>query len=466
LKMIFYKKSMPEKINGKLVLIITSVCAFMTPFMVSSVNIALPTIGREFMANAVYLNWIVTAYLLTTAALLLPIGRIADIKGRVKILRIGLFVIAAGAALCAVSVNIHMLIVARVIQGIGASMDFSTSTAILVSSFPVEKRGKVLGFNVAVVYTGLSSGPFIGGLITEYFGWRGIFLFTLALSIAAIILVGAWYKTDWVEAKGEKFDLRGSVFYGASLVAIIYGFSLLPDFTGFALTAAGVIAFLLFIRYESKQDDPVLNTSLFLSNKAFAFSNIAALINYAATYAVSFLLSLYLQYIKLLTPKEAGIVLIAQPVMQAVFSPFCGRISDKIEPRIVASTGMFITAVGLCILTFLTEQTSLFFIIISLLFLGFGFALFSSPNTNAIMSSVEKKYFGVAASTQSTMRLMGQMFSMGIAMIIFSVFIGKIQITPKVHAALLTSIRIAFIVFSALCFTGVFASLSRGKIRE
>src|ERR1035437_3627249 len=273
-------------------------------------------------------------------------------------------------------------------------------TAILVSFFPFEERGKVLGINTAAVYTGLSSGPFLGGLITQHFGWRYIFFVNVLLGLLSLIIAFRKLKVEWAEARGEKFDFIGSIAYGVTLIIIMYGFSILPKMYGTYLIILGVIGFYIFSRFELKVRNPVFNMNLFTSNKAFAFSNLAALINYSATFAVGFLLSFYLQYIKGYNPQTAGIILVSQPVIMAVFSPISGKISDKTEPRIVASTGMIITTIGLFILIFLKVETSLFFIITSLVFLGFGFALFSSPNTNAVLSSVDKKFLGVAASTK------------------------------------------------------------------
>jgi MFS family permease len=193
-------------------------------------------------------------------------------------------------------------------------------------------------------------------------------------------------------------------------------------------------------------------------------SNLAAFIHYSATFAVAFFLSLYLQYIKKLSPQSAGAILVFQPVVMAVCSPFAGRLSDRIEPRIVASMGMALTAVGLFLLAFLQGNTGLEFVIADLILLGLGFALFSSPNTNAVMSSVEKRFYGVASGTLGTMRLTGQMLSMGIAMLIFAVHIGPTQITLEYFPVLLKSTRSAFILFGILCSGGVLASLARGRV--
>jgi MFS family permease len=245
----------------------------------------------------------------------------------------------------------------------------------------------------------------------------------------------------------------------------MYGFSLIPQMLGAELILVSIIGLVVFVMWELKVKAPVLDMNLFRGNTVFTLSILAALINYSATFAVTFLLSLYLQYIKGFNPEETGLILVSQPIMMAVFSPFAGRLSDRIEPRIVASAGMAFTTIGLLLFGFLSERTATGFIVGSLILIGFGFALFSSPNTNAVMSSVEKRFYGVASATLGTMRLTGQMLSMGIATLIFAVYIGSMAITPEYYPLFLRSIRIAFIVFAVLCFAGTFASLARGKVR-
>jgi len=344
-------------------------------------------------------------------------------------------------------------------------MIFSIGMAILTSVYPVGERGRALGINVATVYLGLSLGPFLGGLLTQYFGWRSIFLANVPIGLIVIVVVAWKLEGEWAGAKGEKFDFLGSGVYSLALVAIMYGLSRLPAALGAWLVLVGVVGIAAFAWWEARIGNPVLDVKLFGKNAVFAFSNLAALINYSATAAVGFLLSLYLQYIKGFSPQSAGLILVSQPVVQALFSPFAGRLSDRIEPRIVASLGMALTVIGLFCLTFLGPGTSLPFVVASLMLLGLGFALFSSPNTNAIMSSVERRFYGVASATLGTMRLTGQMLSMGIAMLLFSLYIGRVQITPEYYALFLRSAKTAFIIFSGLCFGGVFASLARGAVR-
>lgn len=446
-------------------LVIATLAAFITPFMGSAVNIALPAIGAEFAIDAVLLNWVSTAFILASAMFLVPMGRLADLRGRKRVFMagMGIYTVASILALCAGSAS--ALIACRITQGIGSAMTFGTGLPILISVFPPERRGRVLGINVAAVYLGLSMGPFLGGLITQHLGWRFIFLATVPMGIAILVLVPVYLEGEWAEAKGERFDLAGSLVYGAGLVALIYGFSRLPSTPGIVLSLAGAAALFAFYRIEVTVASPVMNMALFRDNVVFALSNFAALINYSATFASGFLLSLYLQYIKAMTPDSAGIVLVAQPVVMALLSPLAGSLSDRIEPRIVASIGMALTTVGISSFIFLDADTPLGLVVFGLVVLGLGFALFSSPNTNAVMSSVESRHYGVASGTLGTMRLTGQMFSMGIAMLIFALVMGRVPITPEHYGQFLASTRIAFTIFSALCFAGIFMSLARGKVR-
>ncbi|HLA98413.1 MAG TPA: MFS transporter [Anaerolineales bacterium] len=448
----------------RLALLATTAGSFLTPFLGSAVNVALPAIGAEFAMNAVQLSWVATAFLLAAAVFLVPLGKLADIHGQKKIFLAGMLLHLVSAISMLQVASANWLIALRAIQGIGSAMIFGTSVAILTSVYPPGERGRALGINVASVYTGLSSGPFLGGLLTQSFGWRSIFLASALLS-AAIILLTLWKLGDeWAGARGEKFDLPGSLLYALMLVAVMYGLAQLPSLLGAGLIVSGSLLLLVFIRWESRLESPVLNMRLFRQNRVFALSNLAALINYSATYAVSFLLSLYLQYIQGLPPHRAGLVLVAQPAMQAMFSPLAGRLSDRVESRVVASTGMALIALGLGGLAFLGAETPLALIVPLLMLLGFGFALFSSPNTNAVMGSVERRFYGVASATLGTMRLSGQMFSLGIAMLIFAVVIGRVPITPQYYPAFILSVRVAFAIFAVLCFGGIFASLSRGKL--
>jgi len=459
----------PNALTGTekgIVLLIAVLAGFLTPFDGAAVNIALPTIGSEFHMDVISLSWIATAYLIAAALFLVPFGKIADIYGRKKIFLYGIGIFAAASLVMTMVPSTNLMIAIRVIQGLGSGMIFGTTVAILSSVFPPGERGKALGIYITSVYFGLSLGPFLGGILTQNFGWRSIFFVNVPIGIAAILLVTWKLKGDWAECRGECFDLTGSVIYGVAIVAVMYGLSVATEGAGYALLFVGIVAAIVFVLYERRIAFPVLDMKLFTGNRIFAFSNIAALINYSATYAVTFLLSLYLQYTNGFTPESAGLILIAQPAIQAFVSPIAGKLSDRIEPSVVASAGMALTAAGLFLLIFLTDATPLWYLVVCLIVLGAGFGLFSSPNTNAIMSSVEKRNYGVASGMVGTMRLLGQMLSMGIAMLVFAVIIGPVEITPAYYPAFMASMHIGFILFAIFCVVGIFFSLVRGNMYE
>lgn len=290
--------------DKKTVLLIATLSSFLTPFMGSAINIALPAIGQEFAMDAVSLGWVATSYLLAASMTLVPFGRIADIYGRKKIFTGGILIFTVSSILSAISTSAIMLIAFRALQGIGSAMIFGTGIAILISVFPIGERGRALGINLAAVYLGLSLGPVLGGFLTEHFGWRSIFLANVPLALIIIAAVFWKLKGEWAEAKGEKFDLGGSIIYSLALFAILYGLTLLPALSGVWVIIIGILGILAFIRWETKVASPVLHMSLFKNNIVFAFSNLAALINYSATFAVAFLLSLYLQYTKRAQPAK------------------------------------------------------------------------------------------------------------------------------------------------------------------
>lgn len=439
-------------------LIVSTLASFLTPFAASSFNIALPTISGEYSLDAVSISWAALSYLLSSAMFLIPFGKIADLFGRKKIFLYGVSIFGLSCLLLAISPSGLYLIILRALQGVGASMIFGTSVAILVSEYPPAERGTVLGINSASVYVGLSTGPYLGGILTSFFGWRSIFYMGIAICITIIIFTIFKLKGDKPEYSGD-FDTLGAFFYSLTLLALMYGFSIIPSEGSLIPISIGLLGSIVFVWHESRIRNPVMNIALFRHNKTFAFSNLAMLINFSATYAINFLLSLYLQYLKGLKAEEAGLILVSTPIVQAVFSPLAGRLSDRFQPSKIASVGMGVTVLAILPLTFINEGSSIEYTVTCLAFLGGGLALFSSPNVNSIIGSVDRRLYGEASATFGTMRLLGQMLSMGVALIIFSAVIGRVEIAPPLYPSLVTSIRIAFMVFSTLCVTGVIASM-------
>lgn len=449
--------------SRKLVLIVATITSFMFPFMLSAVNIALPQIAREFSLNAVHLNWVPLSYVITTAIFMMPAGKLTDKLGAKKVLLFGMSLFLVGTLLCGFSVSAAMFICFRTLQGIGAALMATANTAALTTVYPPGERGKALGINVAGVYIGLSLGPFIGGVITQSLGWRSIFYIVIPIALFLLAALGS-LRFAWTEKKSGRFDYLGSVLFAAGLIWLFLGFSYAAEgLTGLSMIAVGIIFFGVFGFYEMRITEPVIQLDMFKNNRLVTFSSLAALINYSATYAVSFLLSLYLQYVKGFQPQTAGLILAVQPALQAFLSPLAGRLSDRVDPQKVSSYGMILTTAGLSLFVSLSEKTPIGLVIAALIILGFGFALFSSPNTNAVMGSVDKKYYGAASAALGLSRTVGQTLSMGITTVVLAIIMGKVSIDRQNLPAFIHSVHIIFVVVSVLCFLGIFASLARGK---
>jgi EmrB/QacA subfamily drug resistance transporter len=451
------------RVNRLVLQIVVSLACFSASVMSSGINIALPSIGRELGMDAIMLSWVVTAFLLANTVVVLPLGRVADIFGRKKIFLIGLCIFIPFNIACSLAPTGSLLIPARVFLGVGSAITLGTSMALLTSAFPSQERGRVLGINIAVVYSGLTLGPLLGGVLTEMLTWKSIFIFGALLALISLIL-GLWkIRGEWAEARGEGLDYVGVVIYMLALVAILYGFSNLPQLSSILITCGGIIAMAFFVFWESRTSFPLLHLGMFRGNLTFSMSNLAALFTYLATLGTGFLLALYLQYIKGFNPSVAGLIMITQPAIMAILSPFTGSLSDRLEPRMLSSIGIGLLSAGIIMLIFIDAATPLEIIIASMLVMGAGFGLFTSPNTNAIMSSVDKKFYGVATGTLATVRTLGQTMSLAITTILFTLFIGKEQIMPQNYPQFMQSMHIALIIFSILCVLGIFASLARGK---
>jgi EmrB/QacA subfamily drug resistance transporter len=442
--------------------------AFTTPFLSTSVNIALPTINTDFaVPDQALLNWLVTSYLLVTAIFVVPFGYIADKYGLKKVFVTGLSIIVISSILCAMSSSILMLMASRAIEGIGSAMIAGTSMAILTSAYSKKERGKVLGIYMAVMYGGLSLGPSLGGFIIQFGSWRFIYA-GIAVYALLVALLAAWKLADeGPAAVAGRFDLPGTILYGAVLVTLILGLTSLQETIGIAIFGLSLVLMAVFFWWELRQANPVLKISVFRKNTVFLFSNMTALINYCAIGAVPFMLSLYLQKIYGLDALTTGLIMIVQTLLMVVFSPMTGKLSDRIEPRIVASAGLAICAIGLVLFALISPGTPLWLVVMGLIFLGIGVAFFVSPNTNAIMSSVAKSDYAVASSMVSTMRMIGGILGLGITNLIFTYFMGHTEIPATgPYDLLMKSIQVAFAVMAGLCIVGVGLSLARGNLRK
>ena len=449
--------------NPALVLFITMMASFSTPFILSSINIALPAMAAELGMSARVMTWVSIAFLAASGVLLVPMGKLADIYGRRRAFRLGFFVFTAASLLCALAESAGWLVFFRFLQGTGSSMVFGTGIAILTSVFPPQRLGRAIGLTVASVYTGLCAGPVLGGVMVSALGWRSIFFANVLIGVAVLAAMHYGMRGEWRDARNDTFDLKGTLIYVPSMALLVLGSMTVRSGIGQLQCLAGAAGLLWFGRHELTAKHPILDVRMMAGNPRLLFANLAALINYSATFSIGFLLSLYLQYVKGLGPREAGLTLLWMPAVMALLSPAAGRISDKRDPGVIASAGMSVCLLGILLFSLITADYPQPLIWAGLAVTGFGLALFSAPNTTAVMSAVEPRYYSMASSTLSTMRVAGQMIGMLSVSVIFSFYLGKERLSAANADGLIASFRTAMALSAALCAAGIFASLKRGK---
>lgn len=439
--------------------------AFVTTFAGSALNLAIPAMGTHFDMGAAGVGWIVTLYTLIIASFSTPFGKLADTTGRRRILMIGVAGFGIVSLITVFSPNSAFLLIMRVLQGLTASMIFATNMPIAISVFPGKERGKAIGLVTSGTYAGLAMGPVLGGVLNNWFGWKSIFLFGTCVSIFAFACILKGVAKDSQEKPEDKQDVKGNILYIFMIASFIYGLTSFNSFRfGWVFIAIALVFGFAFVRTELASASPMIDVRIFASNMTYTLSNLTALFNYSATFALSYLVSIYLQVVMGFSSQAAGFVLITQPLFMAVLSPRMGRLSDKVAPYKLASFGMGLCALSLLFFGFINESTSIVLVIAALAIAGIGIAFFSSPNTNVIMSCVPPAKFGVANSILATMRTTGQSSGMAIITLVVSGTIGNVSLYQITPAQLISTIHIAFLIFTVLCAAGIFMSLQRKHV--
>lgn len=449
-------------------MILLTVCLaqFMAPFMLTAIGVALPSLGRELGASAVQIGLVEQTYVLSLGMVMLTFGRLGDIVGQRIMFLIGLIAFTSLTLVIGFATSIGMIIGLRFFQGLGAATMLSGSMALVAAAFPPSQRARKIGLVSTCTYVGLSAGPVIGGFITQHFGWRHIFFAPVPVGIAAVFICLFGMQEMEKNASGERMDWLGSAVYALAIGCIMTGAAHAQASFGLPLLAVGVGGLGLFLVLESRCASPLLDVRLLSGNRFFTLSSLAALGNYAATFGVVFFMSLFLQYAKGLSARQAGFILLLQPLMQVVTSPLAGRLAERIEIARLATTGMLMSGIGL-LLTALTLglQTPLWLVALELMLIGAGFGIFITPNTTAIMDSVERRQYGVASGMIGAMRTLGMATSLTTITLVFSLFMGDQAVTDANLPLFLLSMKTALVAFSFFSCLGVILSFSRGRRR-
>ncbi len=447
-----------------LTLISICVATFLMPLNMSSVNVALPAIAADLNVDAVLISWIPTMNLLGAIALQLPAGRIADMIGRKKVFLAGLLLFTLSSVAVILIDDIYWLLLMRLLQGIAGAMVFGTGMAIVSQVFAQHGRGMALGLTSTSVYLGLTCGPPIGGWLTEWWDWHAVFLAPLPLAVLCAVLV-AIHVRETERQQDQHLDWIGSLLFIAASSLFFVGLSELPELLGGMLALGGLLLLAAFVYQQEHSPYPLIRLRRMVQNLVFFRSIQASFLMYAANYPLQFLLSLYLQYIRGLSPADAGQLMLLQAMMMAILAPLAGRLSDRLEPRILASLGCVFFAIGFVILALLDQDSGLSQVVIALLVMGTGFGLFSSPNNNGALSVVPHDKLSIASSLLNISRTLGNMLGMAVVVFLFNLFIGNAQLVPEQYPALMRLLEIAFMLCAGYALMAAWRSWSRGKVR-
>jgi len=441
-----------------IVIAVSFITSFFAVFLSNGIIIGVPAIAQEFAMNNVIQNWVPTIFFLVVAVFTVPAGQISGKFGVKKTLLAGVILYLLASIGACLSFSTETFLIFRILQGAGVAFLNVSAMAMVVQAVKPQNRGKALGFTVTGVYLATSLSPVICGFLVQNLGWRSMFYFVIPFLVLCIILMVLKIDGEWKTYEKDKIDKIGSILYGIGILAFIYGFTTLTTTNGLLITVVGVILLIIFAAYELRQKSPVFNMHLF-KNKKFTSSNIAALCSYIAVMVITTILNYHFQYVRGWNAQMSGMILIITPIIMALMAPNAGKLSDKIHPQKLAAIGMGIATIAMVILTFLTKDTPLYLVVIAMILQGFGMGLFSSPNMNAIMSSVPPKEAPTASASQATMRTIGQTMSLGLLTLVFAWVMGSLELAPQYASMIVQASQTICLICTIACVLAVFASL-------
>ena len=460
-------------------LILTSVSlgSLMATLDGSIVNIALPAIQTDFRIDLTTVEWVVVAYLLVVGSLLLPFGRLGEVLTFKRVYLAGFAIFTLASVCCGAAPNAAGLVAFRAVQGIGAAMLMAMGPAIVAHTFHDRERGRALGLNGLSVAIGLSLGPALGGILTQVATWRAIFLINAPIGLLAILWAARVLPAE-TRGKDESFDIKGAALSGVALFALLLALS---DGQEWGWTSPAIIglfiAFIVlggaFLVAERSSIQPMIDLALFRI-RPFSAGLASVVVAFAGLFTATFLLPFLLEQGRGFSPIEAGLLLTPVPITMALVAPLSGAASDRFGPRILASAGMVIMALGLLSLTQLPVDFALPDLVWRLVLLGVGQGMFMSPNSSAVLGSVPRPRIGTASGTLAQMRVNGQALGIALSGAIVATRLpvhlaelgGGAPTAAVRSAALAEAIHDAFVVAALVCCLGIVTSLVRGSSRS
>lgn len=407
--------------NRGLILINIVLLTFMACLDSSIVNVALPVMANKFSVGMSSISAVISTYLIAISATVLIFGRLGDIIGKIKILKLGIIIFTLGSLLCAVSNSLTLLVLSRIVQAIGASAFMATNQGIIARVFPANERGRALGISGSFVALGTLVGPPLGGFIVDVASWQYIFLINIPIGIFAFILGMKILPKDEDSVKAT-FDVKGASLF---LVCIISLFSalLVGEKVGFTkpliLGSFGlaIVSFILFVKFEGLQESPLLQLSIF-KNKLFSLSILCGFLLFAAMSCSNIILPFYFQDVIKLSPAVTGLYLMTYPLILFVVAPISGYLSDKIGSELLTFFGLLIFSTGFFLMATLNSDFKPVRLIIFISVMALGNGMFQSPNNSLIMSTVPKSRLGVAGSINALVRNLGLIVGVSLSTII------------------------------------------------
>lgn len=456
------------EINRKYAYIIltSTLGSFTMAYASNGLSVILPTLANVFGISNILENWIVFSYLLVLSVAGVPLGKICGKYGLKRSFKYGLIIFSIGSLISALSFNIALMILGRVIQAVGATMVFVTNVSMITAEIPSSNRGRALGINVTGVYLGITISPTISGILTNNLSWRFVFIITIILALISYYLLSK-IDNEWI-MENDKLDKIGSVIYVIAIGLLLYGFTILNTILGVILVLLGLVLLILFARYELKIPNPVYEMRLF-RNINYTTANLVALIAYLTTYVVSYVLNYHFQYILGLDAQTSGLILISTPVMMLLIAAQAGKLSDKINPGKLQLLGVSLITIAIGILSQISYTTPIYIIIVAMILQGIGHGFFSTPNNNIILSNVDnKKDIPTASASVATVRNLGQSFSLGILTVTFAFIMGNVAIQPSNYDLLVLSNQTTLLIITILGIVAVILSIIglRNSIKE